>query len=254
MLTNTKELRETLVDGQKVKARIQNNWGGVVEKNLWYIKSVDGFALSKRRRRYYYASAILEFEMLEDKPKQTWEQAWGAVAKSMRKHNMNLDMAKAIEENVRIGLPALLELKELDRLDWTQERPPYNTPEYEADKKMRDDRYKAWQKKYGSTAEYAMYHLSLGTQNHWGTQMPRVNTMNLQKYNIEQAWKDCMESGKGYASESARTESGRDRSLEFKKLDDGTVKARYSSEYHNCGNGSYYSPISMTRALYCEDD
>lgn len=254
MMTNTKEARAELQDGQKVKARIQNNWGGVFEKNLWYIKSVDGFALSKRRRRYYYASAILEYEVLNEKPKQTWEQAWSAVAKSMRKHNMNIEMAKAIEENIRIGLPALEELKALYDLEWKEERPPYQTPEYDAYMKMRDERYKAWQTKYGSTARHAQFHLSLGTQNHPCTHLPRVNTMNLHKYNVETAWKECMEKGTGHASERARTESGRDRSLEFRKLDDGTVKAWYSSEYYNCGNGSYYAPISMTRALYCEDD
>ena len=253
-MTNTKEARAELQDGQKVKARIQNNWGGVFEKNLWYRKNIDGFMLSKKGRRYYYASAILEYEVSEEKPKQTWEQAWTAVAKSMRKHNMNLDMANAIEENVRIGLPALLELKELEALEWKEQRPPYQTPEYDAYMKMRDERYKAWQTKYGSTAKYATYHLSLGTQNHWGHQMPRVNTMNLHKEFVEVAWKQCLETGKGYASQSARNEKGRDRSLEFRKLDDGTVKAWYSSEYYNCGNGSYYAPISMTRALYCEDD
>lgn len=255
MMTNTKEVRDTLPDEQKVKARIQNNWGGIFEKNLWYCKSVDGFKLAKRGRRYYYASAILEYEILEEKPRQTWEQAWTAVAKSMRKHNFNIEMAKAIEENVRIGLPALQELEELDRLDWKQERPRYDTPEYEADKKMREERYKAWQVKYGSTARYATYHLSLGTQNHWGAKMPKIATMNLYKQNVQQAYEEAIRTGKGYTSQNSYGgNNGRDRSLEIKKLDDGSFMVHYASEYVGCGNGAYYAPISMTRALYCEHD
>lgn len=254
MMTNTKEARETLADGQKVRARIQNNWCGIFEKNLWYIKNVDGFALSKRRRRYYHASAITEYELLEDKPKQTWEQAWRAIAKSCRKHNVNLWLADIIEENLRIGLPALQELEELERKSWNPAY-KYGTPEYEAHKQHVADAYKAWVTKYGSTqGEHPTYHLSMGTQNHWGARMPKVTAMNLPKYYIDDAWKQALETGKGYASQNTYHHSGRDRSLEVKKNDDGSLRAWYASEYMGCGNGAYYIPISKSRVLYSEHD
>lgn len=46
----------------------------------------------------------------------------------------------------------------------------------------------------------------------------------------------------------------RDKSVYVKPLEDGTVRAWYSSEYAGYGNGSYYLLISPETALYCEDD
>lgn len=204
-------------------------------------------------------SVVESYELLPETKKQTWEQAWRAVAKSCRKHNVNLWFADVIEENLRIGLPALQELEAIYEGEYKHSH-PYGTPEYEAEKKAIADAYQAWNVKYptkfntGEGAKYATYHLSMGTQNHWGTRMPKLTTMNLHKEFIEQAWVDAMNTGKGYAQQNTWKESGRDRSLEVKKLEDGSFQAHYASEYMNCGNGDYYIPISKTRAFYAEKD
>jgi hypothetical protein len=46
----------------------------------------------------------------------------------------------------------------------------------------------------------------------------------------------------------------RDYSIEVKVLSDGTINARYSSEYSGCLNGAYYLLINPRTAIFCEYD
>lgn len=248
MMTNTE-----LKDGQRAKVVLVGMFGQKVEKTCRYWEKVNGWRKTTRSRRYYPMSVVESYELLPDTKKQTWEGAWRAIANSCRKNNVNLWLADIIEENLRIGQTALQELEAIYHDDYAC-KAPYKSAEYDAHKANQTARYKAWSEKYGSKQEHPTYHLSMGTQNHWGAHMPKVTAMNLHKDLIERAWVDAFTTGKGYASQNTWKESGRDRSLEVKKNDDGSLRAWYASEYMNCGNGDYYIPISKTRAFYAEKD
>jgi hypothetical protein len=48
--------------------------------------------------------------------------------------------------------------------------------------------------------------------------------------------------------------SGRDLKIEIKVGPDGELRAWFSSEYMNCGNGDYYLILNETVAMFCETD
>lgn len=54
-------------------------------------------------------------------------------------------------------------------------------------------------------------------------------------------------------SDQAKSNSGRDLSIRI-KAEGESIKAWYSSEYHNCGNGDYYLLVNPTTAIFCETD
>ena len=85
------------------------------------------------------------------------------------------------------------------------------------------------------------------------------NIKGLFKYRLYdlEGIKKAMEEGGEYkccVHGTGRSSSSRDRSISVRKCEDGIVRAWFSSEYHGCGNGSYYLLINPTTALYIEDD
>jgi len=48
--------------------------------------------------------------------------------------------------------------------------------------------------------------------------------------------------------------SGRDLKIEISLCSDGELRAWFSSEYMNCGNGDYYLILNENVAMFCEKD
>lgn len=53
---------------------------------------------------------------------------------------------------------------------------------------------------------------------------------------------------------SDRWRKNYDNSISCQKCDDGIMRAWYSEEFKDCGNGHYYLAINATHAIFCEDD
>ena len=61
---------------------------------------------------------------------------------------------------------------------------------------------------------------------------------------------DCIKNGKKF---HRRWTNGYDNTLDV-EVNDGVMRAWYSEEYRNCGNGHYYLMFDATHAIFYEDD
>ena len=61
---------------------------------------------------------------------------------------------------------------------------------------------------------------------------------------------ECIKSGRSF---HRRWTNGYDNTLDV-EVNDGVMRAWYSEEYRNCGNGHYYLMFDATHAIFYEDD
>jgi len=161
---------------------------------------------------FQYLKLIEVIETQED-----YSTQWANIAKSMRKHNINLAVAEAIEKHLEGEADYIIGFQNY----WKKTDKP------------RRMSFKDVLDKEGVTFE--------------DIKKMVTNGIGLNKYGC---WR-----GVKYAKQLFRQGAGRDRSITLSWDVKRNCFTYFSaSEYAGCGNGDYYCMYSPTMAFYCETD
>jgi len=161
-----------------------------------------------------------------------YSREWRRIAKSMRKYNINLGVARDIEAHLRGDEPHIKGFQNY----WTKNDKPRTTS-------FRDVLI------YNGIARYEM---ETGV-TYQSRELEKLRTIKLNNEAIPTMIARARESaGKYYrASKSGHR---RDRSVALSVNSDGDVGYHSASEYAGCLNGDYYVMYSPTMAFYAETD
>ena len=181
----------------------------------------------KRKRATGYALDLWGLQKLEVVPvvEKDYSKNWQAIATSMRKYNINLDIAEAMETGLAGKTVCDSEFCKRDN------RPPTHTHFCGNYYDMKKDKPRLM-----SFADVV---------NRFGQDM----TIDRMK---ELATKSTYGDYKVY--HHRKDGMKRDRSIDLQVYPDGKMTFNSASEYAGCGNGSYYLMFSPTMSFYCEND
>ena len=180
----------------------------------------------KSKRSTGYTLDLWGLQKLEIVPlqQQDYTKNWQAIADSMRKYNINLEIAEAIETGLAGQTKCDSEFCKRDKQEATHTHFCQNYWDMKKDK----PRLMSFADVVNRFGEKTIDRLKeLAGKSNYGDYKVYHDSINGIK---------------------------RDRSIEFQVYPDGKMRFTSASEFAGCGNGSYYMMYSPVMSFYCEDD
>lgn len=199
---------------------------------LFYHKGTDNLCQYKKNSKSwgFYLSdnqiKNLKYRIIQKRksPEQVWYDSWKKVLDSLKKWDINRELALDIEELLKLSLQKVIELS---GLYWD------NREEYKK--------------------ELAKYNVSRDIGCLWLSERPaKVKKMRFKKRGFQDEYYQKIEHAITYNQEcNIIGDNGYDVNFSFYPKN---RSAYYSEEFKGCANGHYYMAISPTHALFVEND
>ena len=190
------------------------------------LEATNAYYVPKKKRSGGFNLDLYGLQKLEIVPtaQKDYSKQWKAISNSMRKYNINLDVAQAIEDGIAGKTKCDSEFCKRDKQEATHTHFAQNYWDMKKDK----PRLMSFADVVNRFGEKTIDRLKeLASKSNYGDYKVYHDNINGVK---------------------------RDRSIEFQVDADGKMRFTSASEYAGCGNGSYYMMYSPTMAFYCEDD